>query len=248
MGALATIMNALASPLLGFPLVLMSIACMHSYVMAEDEEKDLGRQMIVTLMLKRTTHTPSPVYMETRRSQPHGSLALLHADPVELLYYWFYRARHDSTTTSSTLATILTTTPSSIVSRAHNVYEFPDNYRKSYMQGEKIKEINSYNHFTRYYFKWALNTHGIPNEGVSRVYAPQQTLAGAIRASATAVHVGSLALILSLGLRGESHHCGCSNVNDPEWLLVAEASITSYCLTWLICILDRKLTDFHYTN
>ena len=70
------------------------------------------------------THTPSPIYMETRRSQPHGSLALLHADPVELLYYWFYRARHDSTTTSSTLATILTTTPSSIDSRAHNVYEF----------------------------------------------------------------------------------------------------------------------------
>ncbi|CAN6903535.1 unnamed protein product, partial [Brassica oleracea] len=132
-----------------WPGLLMSIACMHSYVMAEDEEKDLGRQMIVTLMLKRTvhslislisvsrrqrmpmgrkkssqTHTPSPIYMETRRSQPHGSLALLHADPVELLYYWFYRARHDSTTTSSTLATILTTTPSSIVSRAHNVYEF----------------------------------------------------------------------------------------------------------------------------
>ncbi|CAF2117182.1 unnamed protein product [Brassica napus] len=150
-------MNALASPLLGFLLVLMSIACMHSYVMAEDEEKDLGRQMIVTLMLKRTVHslislisvsrrqrmpmgrkkswtisfeleqvdcdvpgktkssytlslctsqheaprlTHLPLYMETRRSQPHGSLALLHADPVELLYYWFYRARHDSTTTS----------------------------------------------------------------------------------------------------------------------------------------------------
>ncbi|CDY38058.1 BnaCnng09190D [Brassica napus] len=30
---------------------------MHSYVMAEDEEKDLGRQMIVTLMLKRTVHS-----------------------------------------------------------------------------------------------------------------------------------------------------------------------------------------------
>ena len=53
------------------------------------------------------------LYMESRRSQPHGSLALLHAGPVELLYYWFYRAPHDSTTTSSTLATILTTTLSS---------------------------------------------------------------------------------------------------------------------------------------
>ncbi|KAH0913755.1 LOW QUALITY PROTEIN: hypothetical protein HID58_037076 [Brassica napus] len=150
------------------PLVLMSIACMHSHVMAEDEEKDLGRPMIVTLMLKRTVHslisqisasrqrmpigrkkivgniveasglrrtwddqiilnTPLMylanmklpdsshllLYMESRRSQPHGSLALLHAGPVELLYYWFYRAPHDSTTTSSTLATILTTTLSS---------------------------------------------------------------------------------------------------------------------------------------
>nr|VDC64671.1 unnamed protein product [Brassica rapa] len=120
-----------------WPGLLMSIACMHSHVMAEDEEKDLGRPMIVTLMLKRTVHSlisqisasrqRMPIgrkkilpdsshlllYMETRRSQPHGSLALLHASPVELLYYWFYRAPHDSTTTSSTLATILTTTLSS---------------------------------------------------------------------------------------------------------------------------------------
>ncbi|KAL0654754.1 hypothetical protein Bca4012_097445 [Brassica carinata] len=66
-------MNALASPLLGFLLVLMSIACMHSYVMAEDEEKDLGRQMIVTLMLKRTVHSLiSLISVSRRQRMPMG--------------------------------------------------------------------------------------------------------------------------------------------------------------------------------
>ena len=50
----------------------MSIACMHSHVMAEDEEKDLGRPMIVTLMLKRTVHSLISQISASRQRMPIG--------------------------------------------------------------------------------------------------------------------------------------------------------------------------------
>lgn len=120
-------------------------------------------------------------------------------------------------------------------------------------------QINSYNPFTSYYFKWALHTHGIPNEGVSRVYVPVYICGGGrdrvtknenVEVFNACIRRRALFYVFIHLMLEQQTTSWRYNVNedDPEWLLVAEASITSYCLTWLICILDRKLTDFHYTN
>ncbi|ESQ36861.1 hypothetical protein EUTSA_v10007056mg [Eutrema salsugineum] len=129
--------------LLVAPLVMAS---MHSYVTAEDEEKDLGRLAIVALMLWRIVHSQIWISVARQRTamgrkkivdkpiefeqvdrertwddqiifntllmylanfKLPGScrlplwrldgailMALLHAGPVEFLYYWFHRALH----------------------------------------------------------------------------------------------------------------------------------------------------------
>ncbi|KAG2260510.1 hypothetical protein Bca52824_079804 [Brassica carinata] len=46
---------------------------MHSYVITEDEEKDLGRQMIVTLMLWRIVHSQISWISVSRQRVPMGT-------------------------------------------------------------------------------------------------------------------------------------------------------------------------------
>ncbi|EOA39450.1 hypothetical protein CARUB_v10012639mg [Capsella rubella] len=137
------------SPLGGFKYLLVApfaLASMHSYITAEEEEKDLGRMLIVALMLWRMVHcqiwisvsrqktakgrnkiVDKPIEFEQvdrerswddqiifntllmyllNNKLPGSSrlplwrldgailIALLHAGPVEFLYYWFHRALH----------------------------------------------------------------------------------------------------------------------------------------------------------
>ncbi|WZZ19721.1 hypothetical protein YC2023_112810 [Brassica napus] len=173
------------------------------------------------------------LYMESRRSQPHGSLALLHAGPVELLYYWFYRAPHDSTTTSSTLATILTTTLSSaeLITCTRGGGGVMSAWR---VRGATLD-------VAMLAWKYCGNTQ--------LLWSPPHR--GSCSPSIQCLHKKACPVLcfhsFNVGATDTSWRYNV-NEDDPEWLLVAEASITSYCLTWLICILDRKLTDFHYTN
>ncbi|CAD5332926.1 unnamed protein product [Arabidopsis thaliana] len=117
------------SPLGGFKFLVapLAIASIHSYVTAEEEEKDLWRLMIVAMMLWRifTARYGSPIEFEqVDREQswddqiifntlfmylvnnklpgcsrippkpPSCASFLLHAVPVEFLYYWFHRFLH----------------------------------------------------------------------------------------------------------------------------------------------------------
>ncbi|KFK42593.1 hypothetical protein AALP_AA1G015500 [Arabis alpina] len=137
------------SPLGSFKYLLVAplvIASMHSYVTSEEDEKDLGRLLIVALMLWRIVHSLIWISVSRQRTakgrkkivdkpiefeqvdrertwddqiifntllmylaimklpgaarlplwRPDGAIlmALLHAGPVEFLYYWFHRALH----------------------------------------------------------------------------------------------------------------------------------------------------------
>ncbi|XP_019082877.1 PREDICTED: protein CER1-like 1 isoform X3 [Camelina sativa] len=137
------------SPLGDFKYLLvvpLAIASIISYMTAEEEEKDLGRMLIVALMLWRIVHSQiwisvsrqktakgtkkivykpiefeqvdrerswddqiifNTLFMYLLNSKLPGSsripiwrldgailIALIHAGPVEFLYYWFHRALH----------------------------------------------------------------------------------------------------------------------------------------------------------
>ncbi|XP_010480305.1 PREDICTED: protein CER1-like 1 isoform X1 [Camelina sativa] len=137
------------SPLGGFKYLLvvpLAIGSIYSYMTAEEEEKDLGRMLIVALMLWRIVHSQiwisvsrkktakgtkkivdkpiefeqvdrerswddqiifNTLFMYLLNSKLPGSsrvpiwrldgailIALVHAGPVEFLYYWFHRALH----------------------------------------------------------------------------------------------------------------------------------------------------------